>query len=111
MFLLLLSKATGIAALVIALALVTLIFAGIPINTWLLGHYLEAGIRSRAVSVEYVLSLGIGSIVVPIIAFLHGRGIGFDAQLVALAVAAIGILSVALLLPKPGARLASQIES
>lgn len=98
-FLLLLTNATGFSALALALGLVTLIFAGIPVNTWLLGHYLESGIRSRAVSVEYVLSLGIGSVVVPVIAFLQGKGFGFDRQFVALAVAALGCLTVALLLP------------
>ena len=97
---LLLTQATGILALVLSLLLVTCIFAEIPITTWLLGHYLTPGIRSRALSVEYVLSLGVGSAVVPLIALLHGQGVGFEWQLPGLAVAASGILVAALFLPK-----------
>ena len=97
---LLLAQATGGAALVISLLLVTFVFAQIPITTWLLGHYLAPGIRSRALSVEYVLSLGVGSAAVPLIAFVHGRGIGFDGQLAGLAGAAVVTLIAALFLPK-----------
>ena len=98
--LMLLTQANGLAALVLALLLVTFVFAEIPITTWLLGRYLIPGIRSRALSVEYVLSLGVGSVAVPLIALLHGRGIGFDLQFLGLAVAVLIILAAALFLPK-----------
>ena len=98
--LMLLTQANGLAALVLALLLVTFVFAEIPITTWLLGRYLVPGIRSRALSVEYVLSLGVGSVAVPLIALLHGRGIGFDVQFLGLAVAVLIILAAALFLPK-----------
>lgn len=98
--LLLLTQATGLAALALALLLVTFIFAEIPITTWLLGRYLEPGIRSRALSFEYVLSLGVGSAAVPLIALVHGRDLGFSGQFLGLAVAALVILSAALFLPK-----------
>ena len=98
--LLLLTQATGIIALALSLALVTFIFAEIPITTWLLGHYLEPGIRSRAVSVEYVMSLGVGATAVPFIAMFHAKGIGFDVQLFGLAAAASGIFIAAVFLPK-----------
>jgi len=100
--LLMLTQATGVLALVLSLLLVTFVFAEIPITTWLLGHYLAPGIRSRALSVEYVLSLGVGSAVVPLIALLHGRGIGFEWQFPGLSVAALGILGAALFLPGHG---------
>ncbi len=98
--LMLLTQANGLTALVLALLLVTFVFAEIPITTWLLGRYLAPGIRSRALSVEYVLSLGVGSVAVPLIALLHGRGIGFDVQFLGLAVVVLIILAAALFLPK-----------
>ncbi|MDE0111094.1 MAG: MFS transporter [Albidovulum sp.] len=100
LLLMLLTQASGLAALVLALFLVTFVFAGVPITAWLLGRYLVPGIRSRALSVQYVLSLGVGSGVVPLIAILHGRGIGFDVQFFGLAVAVSIILAASLLLPR-----------
>lgn len=98
--LLALTQATGWAAFVLTLLEVTLIFAGIPITTWLVGHYLDAGVRSRAVSVEYALSLGIGSAAVPLIAFLQRAGFGFDIQFAGLAMSTSIIFVVGFFLPK-----------
>lgn len=98
--LLALAQATGWAAFVLSLLEVTLIFAGIPITTWLVGHYLDASIRSRAVSVEYVLSLGIGSTAVPLIAFSQRAGFGFDILFVGLAMSASIIFVAGFFLPK-----------
>ncbi len=98
--LLALTQATGWATFTLTLVLVTVMFAGIPITTWLVGHYLDAGIRSRAVSVEYVLSLGVGSAVVPLIAFLQRAGIGFEYQFAGLAVSSSIIFFAGLFLPK-----------
>ncbi len=100
LLLMLLAHASGWVALALALLLVTLIFAEIPVTSWLLGRFLDGGIRSRAFSVEYVLSLGIGSIAVPLIALLHKRGIGFEGQFPGLALTALIILFAAMLLPR-----------
>lgn len=94
-----LSRATGLAAFVLSLALVTFIFAQNPISTWLLGRYLAARYRSRAVSVEYMVSLGVASLVVPLMAGLQGWGIGFGAQYLGLAMCALIVLVAALFLP------------
>ena len=96
------------AALIVALLLVTMIFGAIPISSWLLGHYIRSGLRSRLLSVEYVLSLGMASAVVPLIAFMHGRGLGFDVQLPLLAVSAGVVLTAALFLPGRQPQLASR---
>lgn len=96
------TQATGWGAFALLLVLVTVVFAGIPITTWLVGQYLDAGIRSRAVSVEYMLSLGVGSVAVPLIALLQRAGLGFDVQFAGLAVAAAVIFTAGLFLPKPG---------
>ena len=98
-FLVALSQAVGWAALVISLLLVTSLFATIPITSWLLGRYVRSDLRSRAISVEYVLSLGVGSTVVPMIALLRANGYGFDMQYLALAACAAIIFGAALFLP------------
>jgi len=97
---LMLTQASGWGAFLLILLLVIVIFAGIPITTWLVGHYLDAGIRSRAVSVEYVLSLGVGSAVVPLIAILQRAGVGFDYQFAGLAVSSSIIFIAGRFLPK-----------
>lgn len=97
--LIVLAEATGWLALAIALLLVTSLFATIPITGWLLGRYVRSGLRSRAVSVEYVLSLGVGATAVPLIALLHARGFGFDVQYLLLAMCAAMMVVAAFCLP------------
>ncbi|WP_028796344.1 MFS transporter [Thalassobaculum salexigens] len=94
-----LSQAAGWSALVLALLAVTCLFAEIPITTWLLGRHLSPGIRSRAISVEYTLSLGVGSVAAPLLAVLHGAGIGFFVQFVGLALCACVVLVASRCLP------------
>jgi len=101
-----LSFLDGWIVLPLALALVVLVFAEIPITTWLLGRYLPRTIRARAVSVEYTLSLGVGAAIVPMIAVMHDRGLGFDVQFAGLAGAALIVFTSACLLPRVPARAA-----
>lgn len=98
------SMATGWTAVAISLLAVTCVFAEIPITTWLLGGYLDRGIRSRAISVEYTLSLGVGSAAAPLIAMLHKLDIGLADQFTGLAVIALVVLAAARLLPAHGRR-------
>jgi len=100
----LLALASGWFALVLSIALVTFIFAEIPVTTWLLGQYLDQAYRSRAISVEYALSLGVGSAALPLIAVLQDRGFGFVWQNSALAMAALIVLVAAQFLPKRSTR-------
>ncbi len=95
-----LSHVQGWVAVALALLLVTLIFAAIPITSWLIGRYVRSGLRARALSVEYILSLGVGSAVVPLIAGMHHIGLGFVIQFLGLAVSASVVLSAALFLPR-----------
>lgn len=107
LLLLVLSQATGWSALIIALILVTSIFSAIPVTGWLIGHYIRTGLRSRIMSVEYVLSLGMASAIVPIISYMHRNGQSFDIQFVLLAVAAAIVFAAALLLPGRDTRTSS----
>ena len=99
LMLILLSDAAGWTALILALLMVTAVFASIPITGWLLGRYIRSDLRSRIMSVEYVLSLGMASAVVPLIAFMHGQGLGFNVQYVLLAGCAAIVALSALFLP------------
>lgn len=94
-----LSQLTGWWALALSLLLVTMLFAQIPVTTWLISRYVPTTARSRVVSVEYVLSLGMTSAAVPILAGMHGAGLGFDAQFLMLAMAAGIVLFAAIFLP------------
>ena len=95
-----LSHVQGWVAVALALLLVTLIFAAIPITSWLLGRYVRSGLRARAISVEYILALGIGSAVIPLIAGMHHIGVGFDIQFIGLAGSAFVVLTAAWFLPR-----------
>ena len=91
--------AQGQLALALSLILVTCVFAEIPISTWLIGRYVAVGARSRAVSIEYTVSLGVAAVAVRITSSLHTGGFGFGPQFQGLALAAICVLIAACFLP------------
>jgi MFS family permease len=93
------SNAQGGAVIPMAMVLVLLMFAEVPITSWLLGHFVAPNWRARAFSVEYVLSLGLGALVLPLIAWGHRNGFGFNTQFILLAVCAAVVLCAALFLP------------
>lgn len=97
--LLLLAGSTGGTVVPLAMVLVVLMFAEVPITSWLMGHFVAPAWRARAISVEYMLSLGLGALVVPLIAWGHSAGYGFAVQFRALAVSAAIVLIAALFLP------------
>ena len=94
-----LSQVTGIWALGLALLLVVMMFAEIPITSWLLSRYVRSNLRARAISVEYTLSLGMSAATVPLIAIMHRAGYGFDVQFILLAISAAVVLVATLFLP------------
>ena len=89
----------GVAVIPVAMVLVLLMFAEVPVTSWLLGHFVAPGWRARAFSIEYVLSLGLGAFVVPAIAWGHRTGFGFSVQYLFLAGSAAMVLLAALTLP------------
>ncbi len=90
---LLIANADGAIVLPLAVGLVLMLFAELPVTAWLLGRYVSSAWRARAYSAEYLVSLGISSAAIPIIAYLHYNGYGFDNQYLMLA----GCVAVALL--------------
>ncbi len=97
--LILMSQATGYLIVPAALVTVTLLFASIPITGWLLGRYVARSWRSRAFAAEYVLSLGMSAMIVPIMAWLHRIGHGFDWQYLLFAASAGVVVAGALAIP------------
>jgi len=93
------TQATGMWAPGLALLLVVMMFAEIPITSWLLSRYVRSNLRARAISVEYTLSLGMSSATVPMITIMHRAGYGFDVQFILLAISATVVLVATLFLP------------
>lgn len=89
----------GLVILPMTMVLVLLMFAEVPVTSWLLGHFVAPNWRARAFSVEYTLSLGLGAFVLPLIAWGHRSGHGFSTQYLLLAACAAMVLAAALFLP------------
>jgi MFS family permease len=90
----------GWGMLVLALPLMLFVFGEIPIASWLVGRYVAPAWQSRVFSLQYVLSLGVSAVVVPMIALLYEATGGFAALFATLAAAAAIVAVAALLLPR-----------
>ena len=92
----------GVAALVVAVAFMLVVFGQIPINDVLVGRITKSEWRSRVYSIRYIVTFSVMASTLPLIAGIHA-GWGFDALFVVLAVAAGGIFAAVMLLPRAGA--------
>lgn len=97
-FLFAVANGTGVGSAVAAAPLLLAIFGALPITGWLMARYVPSAWRARAFAMEYVLSLGVGSLAVPLIAVLHGHG-GFATLYLLLAAAAAIVFAAACALP------------
>ena len=99
----LLAQAAGWPVLLLGFLVMPLVFGEIPIHDALVAHYGAPEWRARIYALKYVLSLGVSSIAVPTVAWLHladsPAGNGFVGLYIALAVAAAVLVAVSLLLP------------
>jgi hypothetical protein len=86
--------------LMIALPMMLFVFGEIPIASWLVGRYVAASWQSRVFALQYVLSLGVSAVVVPLIAILYEATGGFAAVFAVLAAAATVVAAAALWLPR-----------
>ncbi len=89
----------GWAMLVVALFMMMAIFGQIPLNDGIVGKYVADEYRARVLSVRYVVSLGVASVAVPLIAVLHRTVGGFRNVFMVLAGLACAILLSALFFP------------
>src|SRR5688572_14234195 len=89
----------GWAMLVVALLMMMAIFGQIPLNDGIVGKYVADEFRARVLSVRYVVSLGVASLAVPMIAVLHRTEGGFRNVFLVLAALACAVFVSALFFP------------
>ena len=93
---------TGVAALVVAVGFMLVVFGQIPINDVLIGRITKTEWRSRVYSLRYIVTFSVSASTLPLIAWIHGSW-GFERLFVVMAVAACAILAAVLVLPRRGA--------
>ena len=99
----LLAQVAGWPVLLLGLLVMPLVFGEIPIHDAMVAHYGAPEWRARIYALKYVLSLGVSSIAVPMVAWLHLAGApagnGFVGLYILLAAAAAIVAAASLLLP------------
>ncbi len=76
------------------------VFGQIPITDALITRYTPDAVRGRVFSVKYILNLGVGSLAVPTIWYMHDHGGGFYALFWTLTACAALVLITASILPR-----------
>ncbi len=109
-FFFLMTQLNGIAALLVAIAFMLVVFGQIPINDVLVGRMVRSEWRSRAYAIRYVVSFSVMASAVPLIGWVHGNW-GFGRLFEILAIAAITIFAATFLLPDSDKILQSQIST
>jgi MFS family permease len=89
----------GWQMLVAALAMMLAVFGQIPLNDAIVGRYCADEFRARVLAVRYVVSLGVASVAVPLVAGLHHSPGGFRNVFLVLAALASGMLVASLFFP------------
>jgi MFS family permease len=89
----------GWPMLIVALCMMMAIFGQIPLNDAIVGKYVADEYRARVLSVRYVVSLGVASVAVPMIALLHRTEGGFRNVFLVLAALAVLVMAAALFFP------------
>jgi MFS family permease len=89
----------GWPMLIVALCMMMAIFGQIPLNDAIVGRYVADEYRARVLSVRYVVSLGVASVAVPLIAVLHRTQGGFRNVFLVLAALAVAILVASVFFP------------
>ena len=90
---------TGMAALIVAIAFMLVVFGEIPINDVLVGRVARSEWRSRAYAVTYIIGFTVSALTIPLIAWIHGSW-GFDILFAILSVSALLIFLAVLFLPR-----------
>ena len=109
-FFFLMTHLNGIAALLVAIAFMLVVFGQIPINDVLVGRMVRGEWRSRAYAIRYVVSFSVMASSVPLIGWVHGNW-GFDRLFEILTIAAMTIFVATFLLPDSDKILRSQIST
>jgi len=92
--------AAGWLSLAVTLPLMLVTFGIIPVNDWIVAHYISTEYRSRVYAVKSVLVLGVGAVAVQMTGRLHEATGSFNSLfMVMAAAAAIVLISTAILIP------------
>ena len=98
-FFFLMTHLNGIAALLVAVAFMFVVFGQIPINDVLVGRMARSEWHSRAYAIRYLVTFSVMASAIPLIGWVHANW-GFDRLFSILAFAALAIFAATLLLPK-----------
>jgi MFS family permease len=90
---------TGVAALVVSVAFMLVVFGQIPINDVLVGRATKSAWRSRAFALRYIVTFSVSAAAVPLIAWIHA-GQGFSTLFLVLSAAGAAIFLAVLMLPR-----------
>ncbi|MEQ8322073.1 MAG: MFS transporter [Rhodospirillales bacterium] len=103
--------AAGWMSLAVTLPLMLVTFGIIPVNDWIVAHYISTEYRSRVYAVKSVLVLGIGAIAVQMTGRLHEATGSFDSLFMVMTVAAVIVLiATAWLIPSRRAEMVAPAE-
>ena len=96
---------TGVAALLVAMAFMLVVFGQIPINDVLVSRITKSEWRARMFGIRFILNFTVMASTLPVIAGIHATW-GFGMLFVVMAVAAGATLAAVLMLPKTGVTVA-----
>ena len=96
---------TGVAALLVAMAFMLVVFGQIPINDVLVSRITKSEWRARMFGIRFILNFTVMASTLPVIAGIHATW-GFGMLFVVMAVAAGATLAAVLMLPKTGVTIA-----
>lgn len=88
----------GMAALIVSVAFMLVVFGQIPINDVLVGRVARSEWRARVFSFRYIITFSVAATAVPLIAWIHNTW-GFGVLFGVLAVGALLILAAVLMMP------------
>lgn len=92
--------AAGWSSLVVTLPLMLVTFGIIPVNDWIVAHFISTEYRSRVYAVKSVLVLGVGAVAVQMTGRLHEASGSFDSLFMVMAAcAAIVLVTTFILIP------------
>ena len=92
--------AVGWGSVAVTLPLMLVTFGLIPVNDWIVAHFISKEYRSRVYAVKSVLVLGIGAVAVQMSGRLHDMTGNFDTLFMVLVSSAVVVLfATALILP------------
>lgn len=96
---------TGVAALLVAMAFMLVVFGQIPINDVLVSRITKSEWRARMFGIRFILNFTVMASTLPVIAGIHANW-GFGMLFVVMAVAASATFAAVLMLPKTGVTVA-----